>query len=221
MHTVSRPFFWSKDVIANVFVAITPKQNLVAEIDNLKQQLATEDAVRVERDFYKQENQELQNILGRMGTSTENKVLARIISKPAFSPYDTLIIDQGEKDGIKVGDLVLLDDTVVLGEIGVVFAHNANVILYSSSDQKVEVLIGEQAIESVATGKGGGNFELKLPRNTNVKEGDVVTLAKTPTKLFGQISVIKTNPEDTFEHVLFTSLVNIAEIKFVIVEQQK
>ncbi len=224
VHTVSLPFIGAERIASSVMttiqILVTPEKKFVDENNALKEKLAQTNALQAEVDFLKQEKQQLEGILGRIPVP-DDVILTRIISKPSFSPYDTLIVDRGEQEGVREGDLVLLDDTVIVGEISVVYNHTSVVTLYSSPEQKTEVLIGPNAIESIATGKGGGNFELKLPRNTNIKEGDAVTLAKVPTKLFGLISVIDTSPSDAFEHVLFRSSVDISELKFLTIQKHR
>jgi cell shape-determining protein MreC len=192
---------------------------LVAENSSLKQKLALTAAIQTERDYYKQQNAELLRRAGRI-ESDKKLVLAQIISKPGFSPYDTMIIDVGLDGGLKQGDRVLADGEIILGEVSQAFAHTATVLLYSTSDHETTVLIGTSSIQAAAIGKGGGTFEVKLPRNAGVRVGDSVTLASTTSKILGTIQVINTSPTDSFERALFKNAVDVGTLTFIMVEKQ-
>jgi cell shape-determining protein MreC len=202
--------------IGSLWGTFTSKRNLVIQNRLLREQVALLTAQRLERDALQIENTTLKNLLGK-ATTTEQEVVARILSKPGFSPYDTIIIDAGIQEGVKVGDLVLADRSVILGEVEQVYGTTATVILYSSSDRKTNVLIGEHALETEAVGKGGGNFEVELPRNTDIKVDDLVHLAAFPDKLFGAITIINISDADSFERILFRSAVDINHISHVTV----
>jgi cell shape-determining protein MreC len=204
---------------SNLLGTFHSKKNLVLENRTLREKVALYDALRIERDATTEENDILKALLGKAST-TGHEVVSRIISKPGFSPYDTMILDAGERDGVHVGDLVLADRSVVVGEVAQVYKESSNVIMYSSSDRKTNVLIGTEALETEALGKGGGNFEIELPRNANVKVGDIVHLAAYPDKVFGSITVVNVADADSFEKVLFRSVVDITHISHVTVYRQ-
>jgi rod shape-determining protein MreC len=199
------------------FDVLHSKRSLVIENRDLREQLLSLQASNLEKSLLQQENTELQKMLGR----TEDKhkvVVGRIISKPGFSPYDTMIIDAGSEDKVVVGDRVVAQNSTIIGEITSVNSHSSRAILYSAPSQKIQVLIGDQALETTAEGKGAGNFEVKLPRNANVKEGDVVVLAAHPTFIFGSVTSINVSDTDSFEQVLFRSAIDVAETKYVTIE---
>lgn len=223
VHAVGVPVAESRSVtsggIQGFFALLKSKRALILENQALREKLALYTTLEAERNFLTQENTTLKALLGR-SEPQPYEVIASILSKPGYSLYDTLIIDVGESEGIKVGDIVLADRSVIVGEVSAVFAHSSKVITYSSPEYKNDVFIGEKAIQATALGKGGGNFEVKLPRNTEVKEGDMVTLSRFPGKIFGTISSIKISSSDTFEQILFRGVVDINHLKYVTVEKQ-
>ncbi len=196
------------------------KASLVAENQALKDKLALSDAIKTERDFYKDQNAALEK-LATSTTADRKFAIARIISKPGFSPYDTMIVDAGKTAGIKIGDLVLADENSVLGTVSDVSERTSTVVLYSSPDRETPVLIGSSSVESLATGHGAGNFEIKLPKNTQVKEGDTVSLASsTSVMMLGSIEVINASAVDSFERALFKNAADVTALGYVMIEKK-
>ncbi len=204
----------------NIISLFQSKRNLVLQNRELREKQQLFIALETEKARLHQENESLKTLLGNKAVTPE-EIVAYIVSKPGFSPYDTFIIDVGEKDGVKAGDLVLADRSIVIGEVESVLPGSSKVISYSSSGHKTEIFIGEKSIQTIAEGKGGGNFEVKLPRNAEVKEGDFVMLAKYPDRLFGTITSIKVSDSDTFERILFRGAIDINQLKFVTVEKKQ
>jgi cell shape-determining protein MreC len=220
LHAAGKPIFEARGGVLgsvnNFWQFLHSKTVLVAENNELKEKVALSDAIALERDYYKYTNAHLLSKMGRKNNEAETTI-ARIISKPGFSPYDTMIIDVGTEEGVHVHDAVQADDAVLLGEIQEAYSHTSLVVLYSSPGKETPVLIGEKAIQAVALGKGGGNFEIKLPRNTEVQAEDMVALASSSVALFGKIKLVQTSPTDTFERALFTNAVDVHKIGFVMV----
>jgi len=62
---------------------------------------------------------------------------------------------------------------------------------------------------------GGGNFEVKLPRGVDIREGDVISFPAINTQIVGVVEKIKVKAADPFQTILFKSPVNIYELRFV------
>jgi cell shape-determining protein MreC len=165
-------------------------------------------AVQIER-----ENTELKEILHR--TSAKNALLAVILEKPPRTPYDTLIIDVGEKENITVGSKVTIGGNILIGQVAEVNGPTSKVRLYSTAGEKVDVRIGPSHIDTVATGRGHGDYEATLPREVKIAVGDhVVAPAITPL-VFGNVVSIISDPASPFEKILFQVPFNLAELNFV------
>ncbi|MBX4198214.1 rod shape-determining protein MreC [Candidatus Parcubacteria bacterium] len=222
-HLTGLPFLKSRlaatGALSGSWQILSSKRSLIADNRQLQERTILFEALEAERTSLKVENETLRGLLGRSPTSRPI-ILAQILSKPGFSPYDTLILDAGESDGITVGSLVLINNTLVVGEIVTVTNHTSNALLYSTPEHKTEVFVGPQSLQAVAIGKGGGNFEIRVPRNTEFKQGDEVRLARFPDSVFGSITEVSGAAADTFDRVLFRSLVDIAHIRFVTIEKQ-
>jgi cell shape-determining protein MreC len=165
------------------------------------------------------ENKELKEILGR--NDTKNRVLAYILKKPPFTAYDSFIIDVGKDQNIQVGNKVYSVDNILVGEVAEVVDNISKVKIFSSYDEKYDVFIGEKNIQAKAIGKGGGMFEVVIPRDVIIKEGDTVTIPDISNSVFGIVNKIIRDPARAFSTVIFSMPINIYEQKWLLVHVDK
>ncbi|MGH7249772.1 MAG: hypothetical protein ACREGC_02255, partial [Minisyncoccia bacterium] len=64
-------------------------------------------------------------------------------------------------------------------------------------------------------GRGGGNFEMTLPKDVTLQKGDPVVLPGINPYVLAVTQSIISDPRDPFTKALLTSPVNIQELKFV------
>ncbi|MFZ2038831.1 MAG: rod shape-determining protein MreC [Minisyncoccia bacterium] len=215
---VGRPLWKLENVIevllidsANLF---SSKRSLVEENRALREAKNKTDYYVLVNDFLRQENLSLQEALGRKDEKQQS-VLAYVLSKPGISFYDEIIVDAGNNFDIKVGDLVSVDGTIVLGEVTEVFSKTSKVSLFSTPNAVTNVLLGPNSIQAEAKGIGSGNFIVRLPKETELKEGDSVVVPSISLNVFGVVEKIVSEASDTFQNVYFKNPVNLLELKFV------
>lgn len=153
--------------------------------------------------------------LKKLNTPDSTMVLGVILSRPPRTPYDSLIIDIGEDEGLLEGDLVYAERNFVIGEVAEVYAASSIVKLFSSPDQKVDVLIGSSTTPVIAEGRGGGNFYIKIPKNINVTEGDQIVAPGIREHVFGTAEQVETDDAEAYSHVYFKLPVNIYSLHYV------
>lgn len=220
---VGRPIFssnnWAARSLNSVGGFFRTKSYLIRENESLKNQVSLFQVVTAERDFFKTESTRLEELMGRIDIESP-MVMARVLSKPDYSPYDTVVIDIGTKEGAKPGDFIFADETTILGELREVYGESSTAVLYSSSREKIEVLIGTKSLAGESVGLGGGTMQIKLPRDTGVAAGDIVQVAKKTNKILGTVSTLTTSASDSFEWALLRSPINISELRYVFVEKK-
>ena len=189
------------------------KKSLVLENNKLKQNLLSVEHQGISLEAVRAENSELKQMLGR--DIDVNTILGSVLSRPNTSPYDTLIIDIGSKDGLHVGDQVVALGDFVVGFVSKVFTNTAQVTFYSSPGIKTNVLIGKNNIPASAEGRGANNFIVRLPRDIEVEKDDIVTLSHFDTQIFGVVEEIFRTSTDAFQIVLFNNPVNVFNTKWV------
>jgi len=218
---VSRPVWVAKEnagenikTYKGIFAS---KRNLVAENEELKKQINDLEYKMSNYETLVDENNSLKEAFGRMGE--EQRILAGILVKPAQSLYDTIVIDAGSRDGVALGKKVFAGGTIVLGYISEVNVGTSKVTMYSSADEKVQVVITGKDISTEAIGRGGGTFEMTFPRDEDFPKGTEVVLPGINSHLLGLVDEIISDPRDPLQKVLLRSPVNIQELKFVEVEK--
>ena len=193
------------------------KKTLLLKNESLKSQLDEMSARVSNYNSVLDDNLKIKEILGRTGEKVV--ILAGILSKPNQSAYDTLIIDAGINQNIFVGQRVFAFGNVSIGRIAEVYANSSKVILFSNPGEKTDVIIPSKNIFMQAIGRGGGNFEMILPRDFVLEKGNEVVLPGITPYVLGIVQSILSDPRDSFQKALLVSPVNIQELKFVEVEQ--
>ncbi len=216
-HRVAQPV-WNFSTKAQEWLSpslsyFSSRRELYIENKELKEQLNAMSARIADRSLLYHENVILKEHLGRYEKEPE-RIFAVVLAKPDMTPYDTLIIDVGKDDDISVGDLIVVEN-VVLGEVAETYQTSSKVRLYSSHGERVTVFIGDNAIGAEAQGLGGGNFEIELPRNVDVFVGDSIYIPEFHPQILGIVEHISSDPNDTFERILFRSPVNLFSLRFV------
>ena len=203
--------------VGSIFVS---KNSIYNENENLKSQLERDRAEMADYNSLQAENTSLKEILGRTDEKTA-MILAAILGKPNQSPYDTLIIDVGTKDKVAVGETVFALGNVPIGRVSVVYQNSSKVVLLSNPGEKIQAVVSGKNIFMDVVGRGGGNFEMVLPRDFMPVKGDQVVLPGITPYVLGIVETIISDPRDPFVKALLVSPVNVQELKFVEVESAK
>ena len=203
---------------SNIFSSLAFKRSLIAENENLKAQLTENQATLANYNSVLDENVQLKDTLGR-ANSKLNLILSAVLSKPNRSLYDTLLIDVGKNQGAVVNQKVFAQGNVPIGYIAEVYPSSSKVILFSSPGEKTEVVLSGKNAFMEAIGRGGGNFEMILPRDFTVENGTEVSLPGITPYTLAIVQTIISDPRDSYQKALLASPVNIQQLKFVEVEK--
>lgn len=201
-------------VNSNFFEYFKSKQTLINERLIMEQKLFLAGNLIDINNTLEAENENLKDLLGRRNINIKS-ILAKILVKPPQTPYDLLIVDIGSDLGVKVGDKVVANTNIYIGEVSEVFPQSSKITLYSTPGETIPVVLGINSISVEAVGIGGGNFNIFLPREVEVKEGDVIIIPIITANVFGIVEKIIFKETDSFQTVLFKSPVNISELSFV------
>lgn len=190
---------------------------LQAENNNLKKDLEEMKATTANYQTLQTDNETLKELLGRKAPNSKF-ILAGILSKPNKSLYDTLIIDAGKDEGVVVGHLVFAVGNIPIGRVVEVFNTSSKVVLFSTSQEKTDVVVAGSGAFMSLVGRGGGNFEMILPRDFELQEGAEMTMPGINSYILAKVVTILSDPRDSYKKALLASPVNIQELKFVQVE---
>jgi cell shape-determining protein MreC len=213
-----RPFF--AGVAWRVLTPVIALRNSlgVGEVAALRAELASTSAALADRNFLYQENLSLKARLGRdlsapAGAGT-TVVLAGVLQRPPWTPYDTLLIDAGSAQGIQQDDLVSAGGSALIGKISDVYAGTARVTLFSAPGEGHQALLnGSMAIS--LEGQGGGSMRAEVPRGTAVAVGDPVHFPGIGTGITGQVAAIDAKEGDSFVTIYLHVPADIFSLRYV------
>jgi rod shape-determining protein MreC len=218
LFVVARPFWKLENYLisrlSDSWLLLSAKRSLVEENRRLQEVNNKLNYYILTNDFLQKENENLREAVGRH-SDKNHSVLSYVLIKPGKTPYDIILIDAGQNYNIEIGDLVAVDGTIVIGEVTEVYSDTSKVELYSTPGKILTVLIGPNSIQADASGVGDGNFRVKLPKETEVKEGDNIVIPSISTNVFGVVEKIEIGSTETFKDIYFKNPVNLSELKFV------
>lgn len=200
------------------------KNSLFQDNQKLKEEMLLLNARMLNYDAILEENLDLKEILERKDTK-KDFILGAILSKPNQSPYDTLLIDVGEGEGAKIDKMVFAYGNIPIGRVTEVYADSSKVTLFSNTGERMQVLIPDRIFSNEKEknffeiiGRGGGNFEMTLPRDLKLAKGDMVIMPGINPFVVATTETVVSDPRDPFTKALLVSPVNIQELRFVEVE---
>lgn len=193
---------------------VRSKMELAAENEELRRTIREMEEKLLDRNLVREENTFLRELLGRPDHTVP--MIAGVLTTPGRAPYDTLIIDVGEREGVPRGARVFVGESLI-GEVGDVSYRTSRVRLYSSPGEETPVLLiaSSSPIHASATGRGAGNFELRLPRGTGVAKGDLALVPGIDGFLLGVVGHIDSKSNDPFEMVLLRGPVSLSTLRTV------
>lgn len=209
---VSYPIIKLKELAISPFGGVSAyfisKKSLQNENENLRQKNSALE-FNLLREKVKSKN-ELEELKEQEFSPTG--IQSRVLIRPSFSPYDTLVIEN--KDGIGEGDNVFIMGSFV-GNVTSIDGNSAVVKLRSLSGEVTVVRVGN--IDAEAIGQGGGRFTITVPKDVEVNIDDIVTVPYLGPTIMGVIKEIETDDSGSFKVLYFSIPVSLSSISFVTV----
>ncbi len=191
---------------------IRSRMELLNRIDELEKEIASHQGIDATLSYIMAENTELRNLLH---ASSSPRIVAGVISRPPFTPYDTIIIDRGERDGIVEHAPVYHGEGTAIGYVRAVFAESALITLFSSPGVESTVYLFGPNLFTTAYGEGGGIVRLSIPQGIIIKKGDAVILPSLDTGVLGTIDEIQSIPTEPEQHAYVTLNAPLQSIRLV------
>ena len=219
---IGRPIWKIKTATVNSIgeagYMIRTKASVYKENENLLKENAELKANMVDYQVLKNDNNSLKELFGRVPPGRD-MVLANILTKPNYSPYDTIIIDIGKNVGLNVGNQVYSDVVTPIGEVSSVYENTSLVSLYSNPGKTTEAIIDGVNTNVELVGRGGGNFEMTIPVDLPFNKGTLILLPNLSSEVVAVMEDVISTPTDPMKKVLLSSPVNIQNIKWVFVKR--
>lgn len=171
LHLASVP----RDVVEGASLQLRSRSELITENQQLQQQLflLRSDLLRMAE--LSQENRRLRELLGSPVTQDSRKLVARILSVDSDPFVYQVVIDKGIEHHVYEGQPVV-NDQGVIGQVVSVGKTSSRVLLITDVSHALPVRVLRNDLRAIASGTGNINeLNLKnLPRNVDIKEGDIL-----------------------------------------------
>jgi rod shape-determining protein MreC len=217
--------------ISNIFyfvssIATTRKENL-----ELKTEILSLNEKLIEFERFKRENQELNNLLAFKNNHTDLKLVgANVIGKVGENWFSIIIIDRGEKDGIKKGQYVIADQGYV-GQIIETSLNNSKIITILDEKANIPGKVTTTGEEGLIAGASGSSKDKMckidfLPADTKAKQGDLVVTSNIITDentltqdnlLIGTIVQVEENKSNLIKYAYVKPAVDFSKLENVMV----
>lgn len=192
-----------------------------SEVSRLRATLASTTALVADRDALYRENVELKKRLGR--TVERPVILAGVLLRPPATPYDILMTDAGEVEGVHVGDYVSAGGTTRIGMVAEVYTHSSRVVLFSAPGQTYDVLLHLASTTRVVPvhmqGQGAGSFIGQVPAGTPVQVGDSLVFPGIASSFGGTVSYVHIDPKQSFITLYARLPIDLLSLQYVEIEK--
>jgi len=176
------------------------------------------------------DNKALRDQFATVETSQNILLPARIVGAPQFLPGagqpESIILDQGEKNGVKKGQAVVFKNAIV-GLISEIHSHTSLVEVVSNAG----VAFPGKTVQTNALGvlRGMGNGEMILDNvqvSDELRVGDTIVSSMgenadltgyPPDLIIGKITGVQKNPSSLFQRARVISLVDITHLPMVFI----
>lgn len=147
------------------------------ENEALRERIASLEQATINIDTYRSENERLRSLLELKETRTElNYEGANVIARESGDWYDTIVIDKGRGDGVRVNSVAIVQGGLV-GSVFEVGADYAKIKTVNDVESSVGAICGRTNDIGLAEGKSGltpqGKCSLNyLDKNAKIVVGD-------------------------------------------------
>ena len=131
----------------------------------------------------KKDDTRLREILSLQKSSNSDTILAAVISRKTGSWWRQIILNKGSKDGVEIGSVVM-GPGGLLGRINSTSLYTSTVILLTSPESKIGVLVDRTQINGLLIGSGDDYPNLILySKDADIKVGDYISSSPASTLL--------------------------------------
>lgn len=166
------------------------------------------------------ENEKLKGVLKFIESSSKRLVVARVISRGGLADDDqSMIINRGLKDGLKIGLAVISNEGVVVGKISAVQEASAQVCLTTTPRCQLAASIQNQyKTQGMTDGDLGLTIKMGyIPQQEKIIIGDMIITsgleADIPRGLFiGAVSRVRSESNDVWQEATIEPIINFTDL---------
>lgn len=161
-----RLFYWGHENLSS-------HRELLKENRRLNEEQLQSQVQLQKLDILEKENERLRQLLSATPTTTEDHLIAEIVSVDVDPYRHFIVLNKGAKDGVYKGQPII-DAHGVMGQVVYVNAMTSTVMLVSDVSHAIPVQIDRTGLRSIAFGTGQTEYlDLRhIPHNADIREGD-------------------------------------------------
>jgi rod shape-determining protein MreC len=176
----------------------------------------------VELQEYKYENEILKQELQILDTNTQDELVASKIISKEISPFlQNVILDKGEKDGIREGQAILSQGYLV-GIIAQVYDDYSQAEMINGSKTMIPVLLQDSRATGILTSHLDGLFIENIPIDNELRHGEVVLTSNLSQNipenvLVGKVDKIVKYDSQIFQTIKVITPIDFSKLEFVFI----
>jgi rod shape-determining protein MreC len=208
--------------VNNFYLNISSKKNLEEENKKLVEEVNRLTIENAQLNAMIGENQEISLQQKFLTANGLQAITAKVVGRNPEPNLQSIILNKGSNDGIKVDYPLVINDGIMVGKIYRVKGNSAEAILVNDSRSRIAAMVqNESNSKGVLVGEHGLSLRLELiPKNEVVKEGDlVVTSGVEPTipkgLVIGKIGKIANEANSAFQTAWIQPLLRINNLIIV------
>ena len=163
---------------------------------------------------------DLNELRDMRGDGKDDRIYAGVLITPNVSPYDSIVVDKGSKDGVVQGAIVYRNAATPIGIVAKADTTTAVISLFSTPGAQVEVYVRGPNVHAKATGVGVGALEVLLPHGVQVHEGDAVLLPTIRGERIGTVAHITDDPAEPGAVASIVDAFAPASLRFVAIAKE-
>ena len=155
--------------------SFTTREKLQAQVDQLRDELRTQQLVTLRQASLERENATLRGLSATLPDVIERRLVGEVISVELSNLRQRLLVNRGGTHDVHRGQPVITGDGV-LGQVFRIGPFSSEIILITDSEHALPVQVLRSGVRSIALGTGRATaLELPyVPQNYDVKVGDVL-----------------------------------------------
>jgi len=170
-----------------------------------------------------EENKRLRKLLNLKEHSIYEGLASSVIAREPTNWFNTILLDRGEKSGVKKNSIVVTPEGLV-GRVMKVNKNSSQVLLITDPGSEIGALVQRTRIQGVIQGRKRDLILKYLPLEVDVREGDLVLTSGLEGGLFpkglviGRIKKIEpSHPQDLFLKIVVIPETNLSRLEEVLI----
>jgi len=201
---------------------IRQKNQTTPPSDALTNAISQIEVLNAKNKQLEKDNADLRGLLNFKTRQNFNLLGAEVVAKNIEAADQVVILDRGSNDGVKVDQVIISGDGILVGKIIKVEETASYARLLNDNLSKIAATI-TNSDHNLGVVEGGFGLSIKMnfiPRNENVSIGDqIITSGIEPSiprgLIIGKVAAIENESYQPFQEAVITPLVEYQKINLV------